>query len=113
MALVIKNWPANAGDMGYVGSIPGLERSPGGGTGKALQNSCLGNPLDRGARRAIVHRVRVGHTGVHAQGAIKGRWGRWLGSTVSGRDSHALGRQGFCRRTSGKLLNQPIPSLGP
>ena len=28
MALVIKNWPANARDMGYVGLIPGLERSP-------------------------------------------------------------------------------------
>ena len=41
MALVIKNLPANAGDTG---SIPGLERSPGGGHGNPLLYSCLGNP---------------------------------------------------------------------
>ena len=43
--LVVKNPPANAGD---VGSIPGLGRSPGEGNGNPLQYSCLGNPLDRG-----------------------------------------------------------------
>ena len=43
---VVKNPPANAGDMG---SIPGLGRSPGEGNGKALQYSCLGNHMDRGA----------------------------------------------------------------
>ena len=37
---VVENLPANAGD---VGSIPGLERSPGGGHGNPLQDSCLGN----------------------------------------------------------------------
>ena len=37
------------GDAGEVGSIPGSERSPGGGNGNSLQYSCLGNPLDRGA----------------------------------------------------------------
>ena len=31
------------------GSIPGSESSPGGGHGNPLQDSCLGNPLDRGA----------------------------------------------------------------
>ena len=36
------------------GSIPGSERSPGGGIGNALQYSCLGNPMDRGAWWAIV-----------------------------------------------------------
>ena len=36
MALVVKNLPANGGDQGSVGSIPGLERSPGGGHGNPL-----------------------------------------------------------------------------
>ena len=45
MALVVKNLPANAGD---VGSILGLERSPGEGNGNPLQYSCPGNPMDRG-----------------------------------------------------------------
>ena len=51
---VVKNPPANSGDMG---SIPESGRSPGGGNGNPLQYSCLGNPMDRGARWAIVHRV--------------------------------------------------------
>ena len=51
---VIKNPPANAGDM--VGSIiPGLGRAPGGGN--PLQYSCLGNPMGRGAWWATVHRA--------------------------------------------------------
>ena len=54
VALVVKNPPASAGDMG---SIPGLERSPGGGHGKPLQYSCLENPMDRGAWQTIVHGV--------------------------------------------------------
>ena len=41
--LVVKSTPANAGDIGDVGSIPGLGRSPGVGNGKLLQYSCLGN----------------------------------------------------------------------
>ena len=43
---VVKNPPANAGD---VGSIPGLGRSAGEGNGSPLQYSCLGNPMNRGA----------------------------------------------------------------
>ena len=53
----VKNLPANAGDTGDSGSIPGLGRSPGGGNGNPLQYSCLGNPTDRGAWWAIVHVV--------------------------------------------------------
>ena len=49
VALVVKNPPANAGDLKDAGSIPGLGRSPGGGHGNPLQYSCLENPLDRGA----------------------------------------------------------------
>ena len=51
---VVKHQPAHAGDMGL---IPGSGRSPGGGNGKPLQSSCLGNPMDRGAWRATVHAV--------------------------------------------------------
>ena len=39
----VKNSPARARDTGDVGSIPGLERSPGEGNGNSLQYSCLGN----------------------------------------------------------------------
>ena len=46
---VVKNPPANAGDMRDVGLIPELGRSPGGGHGNPLQYSCLGNFTDRGA----------------------------------------------------------------
>ena len=49
---VIKNPPANAGATGDVGSIPGLERSPGVGNGNPLQYSCLGNPMHRRAWQA-------------------------------------------------------------
>ena len=48
---MIKNPPANAGD---IGSIPGLGRSPGGGNDNMFQYSCLGNPMDRGAWCATV-----------------------------------------------------------
>ena len=44
IALVVKNPPANAGDVGVEGSIPGLGRCPGGRHGNPLQYSCLENP---------------------------------------------------------------------
>ena len=53
VALVVKNLPANAGDIRDIGSIPGLGRSPGGGHGNPLQYSCLRNPMDRRAWQAI------------------------------------------------------------
>ena len=49
MVLLVKNLPANAGDIRDVGSVPGLGRSPGEENGNPLQYSCLGNPMDRGA----------------------------------------------------------------
>ena len=52
---VVKNRPANAGDLRDSGSIPGLGRSPGEGNGNPLQYSCLENPLDRGAWQATEH----------------------------------------------------------
>ena len=52
---VVKNPPANAGDTGDSGSVPGLRRSPRGGNGNLLQYSCLENSTDWGAWQAIVH----------------------------------------------------------
>ena len=54
MVLVVKNPPANTGDIRHMGSIPGSGRSPGGGNDNPLQYSCLGNPTDRGAWQATV-----------------------------------------------------------
>ena len=59
---VVKNPPANAGDTGDMGSIPGLGRSPGRGNGNPLQYSCLGNLMDRGAWRATVQGVEKSRT---------------------------------------------------
>ena len=50
VALVIKNLPANAGDVRDDGSISGLGRFPGERHGKPLQYSCLENPKDKGAQ---------------------------------------------------------------
>ena len=49
VVLVVKNLPANTGDIREVGLISGLGRSPGGGQGNPLQYFCLENPMDRGA----------------------------------------------------------------
>ena len=57
VVLVVKYPPANAGDIRDAGSSPGLGRAPGGGHGSPLLYSCLENPMDRGAWRAIVHGV--------------------------------------------------------
>ena len=54
---VVKNLSANAGDTRDVGLILGLGRCPAGGNSNPLLNSCLGNPMDRGAWWAIVHGV--------------------------------------------------------
>ena len=57
MVLVIKSLPANAGDIRDAGSIPGSGRSPGGGHGIPVQDSCLENPMGRRGWRATVHWV--------------------------------------------------------
>ena len=54
---MVKNLLASAGDVRDAGSIPGSGRSPEGGHSNPLQHSCLENPMDRGVRRAAVHRV--------------------------------------------------------
>ena len=62
MALVVKNPPANAGDIRDAGLIPGLGRSPGEGNGNQLQHSYLENSMDRGAWWATVHGVTKSRT---------------------------------------------------
>ena len=54
--------PANEGDVGHVGSIPGLGSSPGEGNGNPLQYSCLENSMGRGAWWATVHGVTKSRT---------------------------------------------------
>ena len=51
---MLKNLPANAGDAGDSGLIPGSGRSPGRGNGNPFQYSCLKNLMDRGAWWATV-----------------------------------------------------------
>ena len=51
---VVKNLPANTGDVGL---IPWVGKIPGEGNGNPLLYFCLGNPMDRGAWWAIVHGV--------------------------------------------------------
>ena len=59
-----KNLPANAGEAG---SIPGSGRSPGEGNGNPLQDSCLENPMDRGAWHAIVYGTEKSQTWLKQQ----------------------------------------------
>ena len=53
---MVKNPPANAGDVRDTGSIPGV------GNGNLLQYSCLGNSMDRGAWWVTVHGVAESDT---------------------------------------------------
>ena len=54
---MVKNLPANAGDIRDVGLIPGSGGSPAEGNGNPLQYFGLGNPMDRGSWWATVHGV--------------------------------------------------------
>ena len=59
---MVKNSPANAGELRDAGLIPGSGRYPGGGNDNPLQYTCLENPMDRGAWQATtVGSQRVGH----------------------------------------------------
>ena len=77
-----KNLPANAGDAGDLGLIPGLGRFPGGRNGSPLQYSCLGNPMDRGAWWAIVHGVTKNWTWLSMHACIHA-WKSWLETITS------------------------------
>ena len=62
VVLVVKNLPANAGDIRDVGSISGSGRSPGEGNGNPLQSSCLENSVNRGAWWATVNGLTKSQT---------------------------------------------------
>ena len=62
VVLVVKNLPANAGDIRDPGLIPGLGRSSREGQCNPLQYSCLENPIDRGAWWATIHGVAKSRT---------------------------------------------------
>ena len=62
VALVVKNLPANAGNIRGRGTIPGSGRCPGGGHGNSLQYSCLENPMGRGAWWAAFHSITKSQT---------------------------------------------------
>ena len=54
---MVKNPPANAGDVRDIGSTPGWGRSPRGGHGNPFEYPCLENPTDRGVRQVTVRGV--------------------------------------------------------
>ena len=57
VSFVVKSLSTNVGDIGDLGSVPGLGRYPRGGHVNPLQYSYLENPMDRKSWRAMVHRV--------------------------------------------------------
>ena len=71
IALVVKNLPANAGDIRNAGLIPGLGRSPGEGHSNPLQYSCMGNHMDRGAWWAALHWITESDTTEATEHACK------------------------------------------
>ena len=86
VTLVVKNLPANAGDIRDADLIPGSGRSPGEGHGNPLQYFCGENPMDRGAWKTVVHRVAKSRTwlmwlSMHAHRATQttttGMWQEW------------------------------------
>ena len=122
MALVVKNPPANAGDIRDASSIPGSGRSPGGGHGNPLQYSGLENSTDRGAWRATVHRVAKSQTrlkGQHGQSMHKlpvkfGRACQLLKILcVTGNPPHLFRPHIFTQKHKGILIyNRPSKSVG-
>ena len=60
--LIGKEFACNTGEAGDPDLIPGLGRSPGGGHGNPLQDSCLENPMGRAAWWATVHGVTESDT---------------------------------------------------
>ena len=71
VAQMVKNLPVNVGDLGL---IPGLGRSPGEGHGNPSPYSCLENSKDRGVWRATVHGVTIGHDWTTEYTGINSTW---------------------------------------
>ena len=68
---MVKNLPANVGDIRHMRSIPGSRRSPGRQHDTLLQYSCVENPMDRGAWGATVHGVAKESDRTEVYGYIK------------------------------------------
>ena len=83
VVLVVKTPPANLGDVGDTGLIPGSGRSPGGGHSNPLHDYCLEKPMERGACRATVHGVKKSQTqlkrfSTHTRPALKQPGSCWM-----------------------------------
>ena len=74
---LVENPPANAGDTGDVGLIPGSGRSPGVGNSNPLQYSCLENLMDRGVWRPTVHGVAKSWNTVEHMNTNKPKKATW------------------------------------
>ena len=79
VAVVVKNPPANAGDIRDTGSIPWLGRSLRRGQSNPLQCSCLENPIDREDWRVTIQRIAKSQTQLKRYGMHI--WWLWLLST--------------------------------
>ena len=95
---MVKNPPANTGDVGDMGCIPGSGRSPGGWHGNPLQYSCLENPMDREAWQVAVHGVAKSldttkHTHTHFPDSSAGKE-----PTCSAGDPSSIPRSGRSTR---------------
>ena len=74
--VVVKDPPASAEGARNVSLIPGSRRSPEVGNGSPLQHSCLGNPMDRGARQALVQGVPESDTTYQLNNCHMCFWGQ-------------------------------------
>ena len=59
---MVKNLPADAGDIRHANTVPGSGKYPGEGNGNPLQYSCLENPMNREAWWTTVHRIAKSRT---------------------------------------------------
>ena len=105
--LVVKNPPANEGDIRDMGLIPRSGKSPGGGNGSPLQYSCLENSLDRGAWWATVQRVAKSRTQLNDCPRTSG----WVRRGVAGEGRRRREGTGLGWRSSGR--RQRFPRPGP
>lgn len=105
---VVKNLPANAGN---VGSLSGSGISPGGGNGNPLQYSCLGNPMDRGTWWAAVHGVSESDATEHTQDQRNGSWSQVISKRAGAGEYRCLGP--LHRTSDGGLSRVILPHSCP
>ena len=103
VALVIKNLPVGAGDIGDSGSIHGLGRSSEGGRGNPLCNAWLENPVDRGTWQVTIHRGSQSRTRLRWLSSFQKRLRYNLGKLIHTLSPH-LHSQCLCMVSSASLL---------